>query len=71
MRNELEMKVEYFTEKFKEVEQAYKDCVSFYCEDPSKGQSDEICKKIFKCIHFISNSERTYKVVEEKLEKEK
>lgn len=42
----------------KQLEKVYQDCANFYCEDPSKGASDEIGKKIFKCLLFVFNSEK-------------
>ena len=52
------------------MEEAYKDCASFYCEDPTKGPSDEIGKKIFKCILFVFNTEKMFFELETKRKKE-
>lgn len=52
------------------LEEAYNDCASFYCEDPTKGASDEIGKKIFKSILFIFNTEKIFYELEERRKKE-
>ena len=44
----------------KKLEEAYSDCATYYCEDPSKASSDEIGKKLFKSVLFIFNTEKIY-----------
>jgi hypothetical protein len=44
--------------------------VTFYCEDPTKGSSDEIGKKLFKSVLFIFNTEKIYYELEERRKKE-
>lgn len=38
------------------MDKAFTTCAAFYCEDPNKAASDEIGKKIFKCLLFIFNT---------------
>lgn len=52
-------KVEKIADKIKELEEAYKTCAEFYCEDPKRQQSDEIGKKILNCLYFICKTEET------------
>lgn len=54
----------------KKLEEAYNDCATYYCEDPSKASSDEIGKKLFKSVLFIFNTEKIYYELEERRKKE-
>ena len=44
----------------KKLEEAYTECATYYCQDPTKGPSDEVGKKIFKSILFISTTQKIY-----------
>jgi hypothetical protein len=48
----------------------YLDCAKYYCEDGKKLSSDEFGKKMFQCILFVSNTEKMFKVIEDKRLKE-
>lgn len=46
------------------MEENYKKCSEFYCEDPKRQQSDEIGKKIMGCLYFICKTEETLNQLE-------
>jgi hypothetical protein len=39
------------------LEEIYKKCSEFYCEDHKRQQSEEIGKKIMGCLFFIAKTE--------------
>ena len=55
MRIELEMKIKLFEDRYKELEEKYKDCAKFYCEDPTKASS-EFGGKMYRSLVFLSNN---------------
>lgn len=66
---EIKEKQVIFEESVKKMENAFTQCATFYCEDPIKGTSDEIGKRIFKSILFIFNTEKVFYEIEEKRKK--
>ena len=42
------------------MDKAYEECAKFYCEDITKGNSDDIGNKIFKSVLFVFNTEKMY-----------
>ena len=57
---EAKTKLEALEKTTQEMEESYEECAKFYCEDPSKGNSDDIGKKMFKSILFIFNTEKMF-----------
>lgn len=70
LMHEAKEKYTALEESFKKLEAVYQDCATFYCEDPTKGASDEIGKKIFKSILYVFNTEKMFYEIEEKRKKE-
>lgn len=57
---EAEEKLAFFEAGFKEMEEVYKQTALYYCEDPTKAASDEIGKKLLKCILFVDCTEKIF-----------
>ena len=67
---EAKAKLEALEKAANEMEQAYTECAKFYCEDPTKGNSDDIGKKMYKSVLFIFNTEKVFSDIEERRLKE-
>jgi hypothetical protein len=66
----MEPKIGELEESCKASEKAFKECASFYCEDPSKGGSDDIGKRLYKGVLFLFYAEKTFCELEDRRRKE-
>ena len=60
---ELTVKIEDYKLKTEQLKQLYIDCAKYYCDDGTKIPSDDFGKKMYDCILFLSNTEKTYKMI--------
>jgi len=49
--------LEELTAKQAALEEIYKKCSDFYCEDNKRQPSEEVGKKIMGCLYFICKTE--------------
>lgn len=52
------------------MDEAFEECAKFYCEEPNRGSSEDIGKKMFKSVLFVFNTEKMFHEIEEKRKKE-